>query len=256
LSANPEKASLPGAEPERYDTRVEVALPLRVTFWDCENKPLLAMACTYDISSRGARISGLRAVVEAGDIVAVERGKNKTFCRVVWVGGSNSKQRGQVGIQSVEADRLMWDTELREMSTVFDSLPDDGKSGENGQRQRSDDENRRKHSRFKIEGVAEVNSEVSRTTRVKAALKDLSELGCLISIQNAPPLGSDLSLVLKIENYEFVLAGQVRHVDTGKGTGIQFHKIRKGDRKMLQHLLRKLAERELEQSFEIELQQK
>ena len=102
---------------------MEVALPLRVTFWDCENKPLLAMACTYDISSRGARISGLRAVVEAGDIVAVERGKNKTFCRVVWVGDLNSKQRGQVGIQSVEADRLMWDTELREMSTVFDSLP-------------------------------------------------------------------------------------------------------------------------------------
>jgi len=254
LSVDPKTPGLLGDEtPERVETRVEVALPLRVTFWDRENKPLLDMACTYDISSRGARISGLRAIVKTGDILAIERGKNRTFCRVVWVGGLNSKRRGQVGIQSIEAEHPMWDTELREMSTVFDSLPTNGKSGENRHRQRFDEENRRQHSRFKIEGVAEVNSEALRTTRVKAALKDLSELGCLISIQNAPPLGSDVALVLKIENYEFVLTGQVRHVDTGDGTGIQFHKIRKGDRKMLQYLLRKLAERELEQSFEIEL---
>jgi hypothetical protein len=251
LSADPKISRLLGDEPpDRVETRVEVALPLRVTFWDCENKPLLAMGCTYDISSRGARISGLRGVVKAGDIVAIERGKNKTFCRVVWVAGSNSKRRGQVGIQSIEADRLMWDTEIREMSTVFDPLPVERQLTTNV---RFDEENRRKHSRFKIEGIAEVNSEALSTTRVKAAVKDLSELGCLISIQNAPPLGSDVGLVLKIENYEFVLTGQVRHVDTGDGTGIQFHKIRKGDRKMLQYLLRKLAERELEQSFEIEL---
>lgn len=252
LPTNPEMPGLPGTEPpERVDPRVQVALPLRVTFWDRENKPLLDMACTYDISSQGARISGLRAVVEAGDILAVERGKNKTYCRVVWVGRANSKQRGQVGIQNVEADRLMWDTELREMSTVFDTLPVDTQSTGRNPVGRLSEENRRKQSRFKIDGIAEVNSEVARTTRVKGALKDLSELGCLISIQNAPPLGSDLALVLKIENYEFNLTGQVRRIDTGNGTGIQFHKIRKGDRQMLQYLLRKLAEQELEQSFEI-----
>ena len=158
MSVDPKTPGLLGDEtPERVETRVEVALPLRVTFWDRENKPLLDMACTYDISSRGARISGLRAIVKTGDILAIERGKNRTFCRVVWVGGLNSKRRGQVGIQSIEADHPMWDTELREMSTVFDSLPGNGKSGENGHRQRFDEENRRQHSRFKIEGVAEVN---------------------------------------------------------------------------------------------------
>jgi PilZ domain len=245
---------LTAVPPERVDTRVEVALPLRVTFWDCENKPLLDMACTYDISSRGARISGLRAVVEAGDIVAIERGKNKTFCRVIWVGDSGSRQRGQVGLQSVEADRQMWDSELREMNTVFDLLPFDKKPAEKNSALRFREENRRKHSRFKIEGIAEVNSPASKTPQLTAALKDLSELGCLISIQNAPPLGSDLTLVLKIDNYEFNLTGQVRHVDTGDGTGIQFHRIRKGDRQMLQHLLRKLAEQQLERSFEIVLQ--
>jgi hypothetical protein len=246
--------SLTTESPERIDTRVEVAVPLRVTFWDSENKPLLDMACTYDISARGARISGLRSVQTAGEIIAIERGRNKTFCRVVWVGDSNSKQRGQVGIQSVETDRSMWDNELRDMNTVFDTLPREKKSTEKNSGQRFRDENRRKHSRFKIEGAAEVSSQAAKTGQVKAELKDLSELGCLISTRNAPPLGTDVSLVLKIDNYEFRLTGQVRHVDKEDGTGIQFHKIRKGDRQMLQFLLRKLAEKQLEQSFELELQ--
>jgi hypothetical protein len=243
----------PNAEsPERVDTRVEVAMPLRVTFWDAENKPLLDMACTYDISARGARISGLRSVKEAGEIIAIERGRNRTFCRVVWVGDANSQQRGQVGIQSVEADRPMWDNELRDMNTVFDSLPRErGIAEKSGQRFGS--ENRRKHSRFRIEGLAEMDAPMSKTVQLKGALRDLSELGCLVSLRNAPPLGTDLNLVLKIENYEFNLTGQVRH-DTKEGTGIQFHKIRKGDRQMLQFLLRKLAEKQLEESFEVELQ--
>jgi hypothetical protein len=85
-------------------------------------------------------------------------------------------------------------------------------------------------------------------------LKDLSEVGCLVSIENAPPLGTDISLVLKVDNYEFTLTGQVKRNAGEQGTGIQFHKIRKGDRQMLQFLLRKLAEQQLEDSFEVELQ--
>jgi hypothetical protein len=245
--------SLNNESPERVDTRVEVAMPLRVTFWDTENRPLLDMACTYDISSRGARISGLRAVVEAGEIVAIERGRNKTFCRVVWTGDPNSEQRGQVGIQSIETDRPMWDTELREMNAVFDPVPLDKKSRDTNSGHRLGEENRRRHSRFKVQGSAELSA-LSKKTQLKGMLKDLSEVGCLVSIENAPPLGTDLNLILRIDNYEFSLTGQVRRASSEEGTAIRFHKIRKGDRQMLQFLLRKLAEEQLEDSFEIELQ--
>ncbi len=244
----------PVTEPERNDPRVEVAMPLRVTFWDKENKPLLDMACTYDISTRGARISGLRAVVEAGEIVAIERGRNKTFCRVVWVGDPDSEQRGQVGIQNVENDRPMWESELRELNTAFDSIPPEKKATSKTSGPRFRDENRRRHSRFKVEGLAEVTTQDDRKAQLQGALKNLSEVGCLVSIENAPPLGTDVNLVLKIDNYEFSLAGQVRNVDGEKGAGIQFRKIRKGDRQMLQFLLRKLAEQQLEHSFEVEVQ--
>lgn len=228
-------------------------MPLRVTFWDSENKPLLDMACTYDISPKGARISGLRSVQEAGEIIAIERGRNKTFCRVVWVGDPNSEQRGQVGIQNVETDRPMWDAELRDLNTAFDTIPREKKTRASDSGLRFRDQDRRRNSRFKIEGYAEVSQSSGKKPGVKGVLKDLSELGCLISIRNAPPLGTDLNLVLKIYNYEFSLTGQVRHVDVEEGTGIQFHKIRKGDRQMLQFLLQKLAEQKLEESLQIEV---
>ncbi|MGH9529962.1 MAG: hypothetical protein ACRD2S_08610, partial [Terriglobales bacterium] len=150
---------LPAESPERAATRVRVAMPLRVTFWDTENKPLLDMACTYDISERGARISGMRAVVEAGEIVAIERGRNKTFCRVVWVGDPDTEQRGQVGIQNVETDRPMWDSELREMNSVFDPVSIEKKTKTKASGPRFRDENRRSHSRFNVAGVAEMTSQ-------------------------------------------------------------------------------------------------
>src|SRR6476646_1856462 len=62
---------LSNKSPDRSGKRIHVALPIRVTYWDSENKPSLEMACTYDISSRGARITGLRCVKATGDIVAV-----------------------------------------------------------------------------------------------------------------------------------------------------------------------------------------
>src|SRR5271170_4873790 len=94
--------------PERSDKRIQVALPLRITCWDGDIKPSLDMACTYDISVRGARITGLRSVKEPGEIIAVERGRNRAYYRVVWVGRENSELRGQIGIQCVETERLMW----------------------------------------------------------------------------------------------------------------------------------------------------
>ena len=114
------------SSPERQTKRIHVAFPIRVTYWDSENKPGLEMACTYDISEHGARVTGLRCVKGVGEIVAVERGRNKAFCRVVWVGEPNSELQGQVGIQSVESDRTMWEAELRDMEEAYDPILMDG----------------------------------------------------------------------------------------------------------------------------------
>lgn len=228
--------------PERSGKRIHVALPIRVTYWDSENKPCLEMACTYDISSRGARITGLRCVKATGEIVAVERGRNRAFCRVIWVGEANSELHGQVGIQCVESERLMWETELRDMEEVYDPLQrDTGISRMNSSAPAGSGNNRRRQQRFTAEGVAELLKRGPDATHAEADLKNLSETGCLVKTKQAVLPGTDLKLVLNVSNYDLSVKGQVRHA-AEVGLGVEFREIRKGDKQMLQYLLRKLSE--------------
>ena len=239
--------------PERLDKRVQVAMPLRVTYWDRENKPCPDMACTYDISPRGARIAGLRSVQEVGDIVAIERTRNhKIFCRVIWVGQPNSPNRGQVGIQSVESDRPMWGSELRDMEEIYDPISRDKDSG--NLKAPAGDRNRRRRLRFLIAGTAALQNQKLSAVPTETILKDLSEQGCLVSGAHPFPTGTDLKVALSVANYDFSIKGQIRHAVQGFGTGIEFREIRKGDRQMLQFLLRRLEEEKLEESFQLEVQ--
>jgi hypothetical protein len=227
-------------KPERIDRRVHVALPIRVTYWDKDQRPCLELACTYDISARGARITGLRCAKQTGDIIAVERGRNKSFCRVVWVGESGSELHGQVGLQCVEIDRNMWEAELRDMQEAYDPVSRDsviyrvtGAESLKG--------NRRKFQRFVIEGHAEIAKNGSPVLQSEASLKDISEAGCLVKTKTVVLPGADLKVVLNVANYDLSLKGQVRHAALDVGVGIEFREIRKGDRPVLQYLLRKIS---------------
>lgn len=232
-------------KPQRVDRRVHVALPIRVTYWDKNKKPCLELACTYDISARGARITGLRCVKETGEIVAIERGRNKAFCRVVWIGEANSELHGQVGLQCVEMDRTMWDAELRDMQEVYDPVVKESAIYRvaNGGNLNG---NRRRFQRFATEGMAELVKNGPDRRDTEGALKDLSELGCMVKTKSIVLPGTELKLVLNVANYDLSLKGQVRHAALDVGVGVEFREIRKGDRPILQYLLRKMAEKQEE----------
>jgi PilZ domain len=235
--------------PERQTKRIHVALPIRVTCWDSKNKPGLEMACTYDISEHGARVSGLRCV-GVGEIVAVERGRNKAFCRVVWVGEPNSELQGQIGIQCVESDRTLWEAELRDMEEAYDPILIDGGLKRAGTF--ASHERRRRRERYALEGIAELMKQGGKGPSFKAALKNMSEIGCLVSAKEILLPGTEIKLVLNVGDYDMGLKGQVRHGD-GHGLGIEFQEIRKGERQILQFLMRKLADKHLEETLQFEV---
>jgi hypothetical protein len=235
---------------ERQTKRIHVALPIRITYWDSESKPALEMACTYDISQQGARVTGLRCVTEVGEIVAVERGRNKAFCRVVWVGAANSELHGQIGIQSVESDRTMWETELRDMEETYDPILIDG--GLKQAATYASHERRRRRERYVLEGFAELVKPGVKGLPFKAVLKNISEIGCLVSTPEILLPGTELKLLLNVGDYEMALKGQVRHGDQ-HGLGIEFQEIRKGERQILQFLMRKLAEKQFEEVLQFEV---
>ena len=188
-----------------------LALPIRVTYWDDAQKPCLEMACTYDISEHGARVTGLRCVKEAGEVVAIERGKSKAFCRVVWVGEPNSELQGQIGLQCVESDRIMWEAELRDMVEAYEPVLQRRKSKQ--PRTFASHERRRRRERFSLEGTAELVEKAPRQLRPKSTLKNMSEIGCLVLTKQMMPAGAELKVTLHVDDRNLTLKGQVRHAE-------------------------------------------
>ena len=234
----------------RNDKRLHVALPIRITYWDQDKKPGLEMACTYDISARGARISSLRFVNQTGEVVAVERGRNKAFCRVVWIGDDKSKLQGQIGLECIEPNRTLWEPELRDMQEVYEPIE---KNGQNGKSFVAG--NRRRRDRFQIQGKAEIvkSTEGPLKNPQQAELRDLSEIGCLVKTKEVLLPGTDIKLVLKVANYDLALKGKVKHSALDLGVGIEFAQIRKSDRQTLQFLMQQLKEQKLEEILEVEI---
>lgn len=218
---------------DRIERRVSVALPVRVTYYDDDSKPRLEMACTYDISAHGARLTGLRCVKEAGEIVTIERGRSKAFCRVVWIGDTNSHLQGQVGIQCVEAEKALWTAELFDMEQIYETMKPEGRPSSLGQG------NRRRHQRFAFPGNVELLQKTAAPNHLNGNLKDVSEVGCLVTTRSLVLPGTELKLVLRVANYDLAFKGKVRHAALDVGLGIEFREVRKGDRAILQQLLRK-----------------
>lgn len=240
---------------ERSSKRIHVALPIRVTYWDKANRPCLVYACTYDISERGARVGGLRCVKEEGEIIAVERGRNKVFCRVVWIGQANSELQGLVGIECVEHDRTFWDAELRDMEEIYEPIVLEARQLPLNVPVPGVTRNRRRYERFDVNGMAEFLKSGPSSHRIEGSLSNLSQVGCLLTTKEILLPGAELKVVLKVGNHDLSLKGLVRHVNEKAGSGVEFSEIRKGDRQVLQFLLHKLAEKELESLFEFELRQ-
>jgi len=222
---------------ERQGKRVSVALPIRVIYQDGGLKPQVEMACTYDISAQGARISALRNLKAAGDIVTVERGRSKATCRVAWIGQEGPQGRRQIGLQCVNPDETLWEIELRGLEEAYDPIETTSavprKSGF-GQK------TKRRDPRYSVEGSADL-TRPGDAEALPAELENLSEYGCLLAAKCPLAPGMDVKLVLKVGSYKLAVKGRVRHAEPGSGIGVEFKEIRKGDRQALQYLLRKLA---------------
>jgi hypothetical protein len=244
-----EKNSKPS--PERQNKRLHVALPIRVTYWDDAQKPGLEMACTYDISEHGARVTGLRCVKEAGEVIAIERGKNKAFCRVVWVGEPNTDVQGQIGLQCVESDRILWEAELRDMVEVYEPVVLDADAKR--PRTFAANERRRRRERFSLEGTAELAEQGAHNFKATVVLRNMSEIGCLVVTKQVLPFGTELKVTLHVDDQNLTLKGQVRHTEQNVGLGIEFREIRKGERQILQFLIRKLADKHFEDTLQFEI---
>ncbi|MFZ0733974.1 MAG: PilZ domain-containing protein [Candidatus Sulfotelmatobacter sp.] len=228
---------------------VHLALPVRWSMVGEEGRGPAEVACTYDIHPRGARLLSSRDL-NIGDLVMVERGRNKAVCQVVWAADPASTLRGQFSVQCVES-RTPWHDELRQMEEQYQPVILDG-------RQRpphstafaKSDANRRRRPRFYVEGEAEL---IDGVQRVSGELQQISEIGARItSIEQMRP-GTDFRLMLNVFDVSVAVKAQVRYLIDNLGMGVEFHEIRRGDRPLLSYVLSKLRTKRVEEFARVEV---
>lgn len=194
------------------------------------------MACTYDIHPRGARLLSSRPA-NVGDLVMVERGRNKAICQVIWAADAASALRGQFSVQCVEG-KTPWDEELQQMEEVYQ--PIDPEAVEHGKSQRGfsgAQPNRRRRPRFHVEGEAQV---IDGVQRVEGEVQQISEFGARISATEILRPGTDFRLMLNMFDVSVAVKAQVKYLVNSLGMGVEFQEIRRGDRPLLSYVLSKL----------------
>jgi hypothetical protein len=92
----------------RIANRRKMVLPVKISVGEGAG-----LAYTMDITSAGARLGGVHAVLETGQTVSLIRNGRKANFKVVWVQQVNSKEI-HVGIEAMQEVNNFWGVDLSE----------------------------------------------------------------------------------------------------------------------------------------------
>lgn len=222
---------------------VHLALPVRWSLVGQEGRGSVEVACTYDIHPQGARLVSSRDV-SVGDLVLLERGRNKAICQVVWSAEPASPLRGQFTVRCVEG-RTPWDDELRQMEEQYQPVILDGLERRTSKMPiTSPEANRRRRPRFYVEGQAEV---IEGVQHVAGEVQQISECGARLAAMEQMRPGTDFRLMLNVFDVSLAVKARVKYLVDNVGMGVEFEEIRRGDRPLLSYVLSKLKTRRVEE---------
>jgi len=228
---------------------IHLALPIRWSPVGQKGRGTAEVACTYDIHWQGARLLSARAP-HVGDLIFVERGRNKAICQVVWAGDPASPLRGQFSVRCIEGG-TPWDDELRQMEEQYQPIIIDGSQRRGVFREFGHLEaNRRRRPRFYVEGHAEV---IDGLQSVAAKVREISEYGARLADTETLKPGTDFRLMLNMFDICVAVKARVKYLVENLGMGVEFQEIRRGDRPLLSYALSKLRVKEVEEFVEVEV---
>ncbi len=200
----------------RRKLRLKMVLPVRIWGTDVDGKPFSQLAHTLDLTSSGARVGGMRVLLNSRDIVWLQCRHRKAQFRVVWTGRPGGSREHQVGIECVETMRNIWGLEL-EGESESDQYEAPAPVGEH----RGGQEHRR-HVRYPVSGRIEVRNPYASSGGFSAQIGDVSAGGCYIQTSTPWPIASPVRLTLHIGKTEMVMRGIVRTHHPDVGMGVEF----------------------------------
>ena len=93
----------------RRQQRVFVELPVQIWGMDALARPFTQSATVSNISGRGATLQGVKARLKLGTVLDLQYKGNKAQFRVAWLGKKGTNTQGEVGVENISTDVLLWD---------------------------------------------------------------------------------------------------------------------------------------------------
>jgi hypothetical protein len=214
--------------------RVRAIVPVRIWGTDRDEKPFSEHVCTVNISGTGVRLVGVRTRLSIGDTVGLQYRNRLARFRIVWVVVSGTSRGDDLGLQCLQPEKHIWQTDLPGPAPDVYDAPE---SKSRGSESRGRD--RRFLTRYPISGDVLV-ADASGSDRLSGKLGDISLTGCYMETSNPWQAGCVLTLMLKIGSFEIRAAGVVRVVYAGVAMGIEFTHLNPADQRALNHVITKL----------------
>lgn len=95
----------------RRERRVHIAVPVKV-FADIRTADFQT-CCTYEISTIGVRLVASQGIKEIGQVIVLQRQNRRARFKVVWIGKPNTAESGQIGVESLEPNNVIWENEIK-----------------------------------------------------------------------------------------------------------------------------------------------
>lgn len=100
----------------RQKRRVAAHFSVRVWGVDAKARPFMQLANVKNISRRGALIQGVLRPVKPGEIIHVQCDDEQAQYRVVWAGKTGSPREGELGVEALPSEPMIWDVNLTRCS--------------------------------------------------------------------------------------------------------------------------------------------
>lgn len=101
---------------ERQDSRLSLALAVRIKAVDAGGEAFEQEVMTANLSRQGCLLKGIQRKMERASRITLIRSNQQEECMVVWVGEENTTTEGQIGVSAVNARSTFWNDVLKQQS--------------------------------------------------------------------------------------------------------------------------------------------
>ena len=207
---------------KRRDPRIHARLQVRIAGIDANGRPLLQMVMTRDVSRQGALLEGIQGTFKPGEIISVSYKDSKARFRVAWMGAAGTDRAGQIGVQSIDPAKCIWDPAILPPPTA-DAYAAQAKE-------------RRQHRRLPCKLGAELYMQGSETL-VRADVRDISVGGCFVAMPTLPSDKVRLKIIIWVNDTKLAIQGVVASRRPGFGISIKFTEMTEEVRQQLESFI-------------------